>query len=135
MVNVHEKNIKENFKDVTIYLVDLEGNQVINANNSVSYLNANLPLFFKQNYIIETTNNKERWYFPQAKDQYILLINNTVNVEDFQVKVEVKNGKYKNQIIPISSINTFVLCTNQIEQQKQAFGRKVTNEMIEVILE
>lgn len=134
VVNAHEENQKVNVKDLKISLVDLEGNEVLNTNNAISLVNNNLPLLFTQNYQITLENNQQRWYFPYATDQYFLVVRNTISIEDYQIKIEDTKGKYQTQIVPLSSLNLYILCSTEAEKQARTFGPKTSNQMVEVVL-
>lgn len=134
VVNAHEENQKVNVKDLKISLVDLDGNEVLNTNNAISLVNNNLPLLFTQNYQITLENNEQRWYFPYATDQYFLVVRNTISIEDYQIKIEDTKGKYQTQIVPLSSLNLYILCSTEAEKQARTFGPKTSNQMVEVVL-
>lgn len=134
VVNAHEDKIVTNVKDLHITLVDLEGKEVVNSNNSLSLVNKDLPLTFTQNYQVKVAENQIRWYFPYATDQYFLVVRNTIAIEDYQVKIEDSKGKYITQIIPLSSLNLYILCSSEAEKQARTFGPKTSNQMVEVIL-
>lgn len=134
VVNAHEENQKVNVKDLKISLVDLDGNEVLNTNNAISLVNNNLPLLFTQNYQITLENNQQRWYFPYASDQYFLVVRNTISIEDYQIKIEDTKGKYQTQIVPLSSLNLYILCSTEAEKQARTFGPKTSNQMVEVVL-
>lgn len=134
VVNAHEENQKVNVKDLKISLVDLDGNEVLNTNNAISLVNNNLPLLFTQNYQITLENNEQRWYFPYATDQYFLVVRNTISIEDYQIKIEDTKGKYQTQIVPLSSLNLYILCSTEAEKQARTFGPKTSNQMVQVVL-
>ena len=134
VVNAHEDKIVTNVKDLHITLVDLEGKEVVNSNNSLSLVNKDLPLTFTQNYQVKVAENQIRWYFPYATDQYFLVVRNTIAIEDYQVKIEDSKGKYITQIIPLSSLNLYILCSSEAEKQARTFGPTTSNQMVEVIL-
>lgn len=134
VVNAHEETQKMNVKDLKISLVNLDGNEVINTNNEISLVNNNLPLTFTQNYQITLDNNQVKWYFPYATDQYFLVVRNTISIEDYQVKIEDTKGKFQTQIMPLSSLNLYILCSSEAEKQARAFGPKTSNQMVDVIL-
>lgn len=134
VVNAHEEHQKVNVKDLKITLVDLDGNEVINTNNEISLVNNNLPLTFTQNYQITLDNNQVKWYFPYAADQYFLVVRNTISIEDYQVKIEDIKGKFQTQIMPLSSLNLYILCSAEAEKQARTFGPKTSNQMVDVIL-
>lgn len=149
VLDVHENGKKENIKDLKITIVDSEGNEVINVNNVYSWTNSNKPMVFLPNYKIdengkkisgETDKNvKSRWFFPFAKDSYLLSVANTFPAENFSIKVEDIDGKanggfFKTQLIPLYSYNMYVLCSAQNERQAMQFGPR-TNRPVEIILE
>lgn len=132
VIDVHEEGKAENIKDLRISIVAENGTEVINVNNTYSWNNANKPLLFKQNYRIESSDNKERYFFPYAKDQYFLSVSNTFPAENFSVKIEDPKNVFKTQIIPLQSYNLYILCSSENEKAKM-FGRR-TNSPVEVIL-
>lgn len=148
VLDVHEAGKKENIKNLKITVVDSLGNDVINVNNIYSYRNANQPLSFSFNYLIGDDNKrlpegvvpaKERWFFPYAKDNYLLSVANTFPADNFAVKIEdidgpENGGKFKTLIQPLYSFNMYILCSNESEQAAVKFGRKM-NKPVDVVLE
>lgn len=133
VVDVHENGVKENVKDLRITIVNEDGKEILNINNAYSWKKANEPLVFTQNYLVSEEGEKERYFFPYAKDQYFLSVTNTFPAENFSVKIEDKSGKYTTQIIPLQSYNLYVLCSSE-NQKAKMFGRR-TNSPVEVVLE
>lgn len=133
VVDVHENGKTENIKDLTISIVNENGESILNVGNVYSWKNANEQMVFSQNYLISKKNEKERYFFPYAKDQYFLSVSNTFPAENFSIKIEDKNRVYKTQIIPLQSFNLYVLCSSENEKAKM-FGKR-TNNPVEVILE
>ena len=85
---------KENIKNLKITIVDSLGNDLINVNNLYSWNNSNKPMQFSLNYQIDEKGNKlaeenpkARWFFPYAKDNYLLSIANTFPADNFRLKV------------------------------------------------
>jgi hypothetical protein len=148
VLDVHEAGKKENIKNLKITVVDSLGRDIINVNNMYSYKNANQPLAFTSNYRIDDNNKKlaegavatkERWFFPFAKDNYLLSVSNTFQADNFSIKVEdidgkENGGKFKTLILPLHSYNMYVLCSNESQQAAIKFGRKM-NKPIDVVLE
>ncbi len=148
VLDVHEAGKKENIKDLRITVVDSLGREVLNINNVYSFKNANKPLVFSLNYKIGEDNKKladgatatkERWFFPFAKDNYLLSVANTFPADNFQIKIEDidgndNGGKFKTAIIPLYSFNMYILCSNESQQAAVKFGRKM-NKPIDVVLE
>lgn len=148
VLDVHEAGKKENIKNLRITVVDSTGNDVINVNNVYSWKNGNQPLLFSLNYKIGDDNKrlpegatatKERWFFPFAKDNYLLSVANTFPADSFSVKIEdtdgeQNGGKFKTVIIPLCSYNMYILCSNESEQAAVKFGRKM-NKPVDVVLE
>lgn len=149
VLNIHEQGKKENIKNLKITIVDNSGNTIVNLNNIYSWQNANKPLRFTMNYKIDDKGSrlaegeatqKERWYFPFAKDNYLLSVANTFPAENFLVKIEdidgeENGGKYKTTTVQLYNFNMYVLCTNENQQAAIKFGPKTTNRPIEVVLE
>jgi len=149
VLDVHENGKKETIKDLKITIVDSAGNDVINLNNTYSWTNANKALVFSLNYKIDDSgkkitaetdkNAKSRWFFPFAKENYLLSVANTFPAENFSIKVEDTDGKangglFKTQIVPLNSYNMYVLCSAQNERQAMQFGPR-TNRPVEIILD
>lgn len=148
VIDAHEDGKAYNVKNLKVTIVDSLGNDVINTNNLYSYKNANEPLKFTFNYKIGDDNKrlaegatatKERWFFPYAKDNYLISVVNNFPAESFQVKVEdvdgeENGGKFKTVLIPLYSYNMYVLCSNESQQAAMKFGRKM-NKPIDVVLE
>lgn len=148
VLDVHEAGKTENIKNLRITVVDSTGNDVVNVNNVYSWKNGNMPLLFSSNYKIGDDNKrlaegataaKERWFFPFAKDNYLLSVANTFPADSFSVKIEdtdgdQNGGKFKTVIIPLYSYNMYILCSNESEQAAVKFGRKM-NKPVDVVLE
>lgn len=147
VLNVHEEGAKQNIKGLKLTLVDLNGNEVINANNQYSWKDNNKALVFSFNYLIDENNQrienpienvKERWFFPYAKDNYFLSIINTFPADQLKVKIEDTDGNenggyFETQIVEIGYFDLFVLCSNQVRDYAVQFGRKA-NKPLEVIV-
>lgn len=146
VVNVHEKDKKENIKNLRITIVDSVGNEVINRNNRWSWVNNNKPLLFTPNYKLNKAGEKvpnddpdAKWFFPFAKDYYLLSVVNTFTADAFSIKIEDLDGEenggwFETQIIQLYPFNMYILCSSENERQAQQFGPR-TNRPIEVILE
>lgn len=148
VLDVHEAGKKENIKNLKITIVDSLGRDVINVNNMYSFTNGNKKLLFTSNYRIDDNNKrleeggvatKERWFFPFAKDNYLLSVANTFPADNFRIKVEdidgeENGGKFNTAIIPLYSYNMYILCSNESDQAAVKFGRKM-NKPIDVVLE
>lgn len=134
VVDVHENGQKTNLNNIKITLIDKEGNEVINTNNSLSWKNGNKPMYFDKNYKISKEGEKERWFFPYAKDNYLLSVTNTFPAENYNIRIEDLSNKFKTQIIELSSYNLYILCSSENEKQARKFGPR-SNKPIEVIME
>jgi len=148
VLDIHEDGKKENVKNLRVTIVDSIGNEVINKANKYSYNHADEPMVFTFNYKIGDDNKrlaegataaKERWFFPYAKDNYLLSVVNTFPADSFQVKIEdtdgkENGGKFKTVLIPLNSYNMYILCSNESQQAAMKFGRKM-NKPIDVVLE
>ncbi|WP_130734190.1 hypothetical protein [Flavobacterium sp. J27] len=133
VVNAHENGVTENPKSLKITIVAENGKEVININNMYSWNKGNEPLVFTQNYLVSKKGEKERYFFPYAKDNYFISVTNTFPAETFSIKIEDIQGVYKTQNIPLQSFNMYVLCSSENEKAKM-FGKR-TNNPVEVILE
>ncbi|MCO6175962.1 hypothetical protein NHF50_12995 [Flavobacterium sp. NRK F10] len=134
VVDVYENGKTENVKELKISIVDENGNEVVNVNNLYSWNKANLPMVFTQNYLVSNEGEKERYFFPYAKDQYFISVTNTFPAEQFSIKIEDPNGIYKSQMLPLQSYNLYILCSAENERQARSFGPR-SNRPIEVVLE
>lgn len=148
VLDVHEAGKKENVKNLRITIVDSLGNDVVNKANKYSFNHANETMVFTFNYKIGDDNKrlpegavaaKERWFFPYAKDNYLLSVTNTFPADSFQIKIEDVDGKengghFKTIILPLYSYNMYILCSNESQQAGMKFGRKM-NKPIDVVLE
>ena len=94
-----------------------------------------ITLFFIKNTenLVSKEGEKERYFFPYAKDTYFISVTNTFPADEFSIKIEDQKGLYKTQIIPLQSFNLYVLCSSENEKAKM-FGKR-TNNPVEVILE
>lgn len=145
VINVHEQGKTENIKNLKITIVDSSGSDVINKSNRWSWVNNNKPLLFTPNYKLDSNNNKVensnpegKWFFPFAKDYYLLSVVNTFTADIFSVKIEdidkeENGGHFETQIIPLSPYNMYILCSSENERQAQQFGPR-TNRPVDVIL-
>ena len=148
VLDVHESGKKENIKNLRITVVDSLGKDLINISNLYSFKNANQPLVFTSNYLIGDDNKrleegavakKERYFFPFAKDNYLLSVANTFKADSFAVKIQdtdgaENGGKFKTITIPLHSYNMYVLCSNESQQAAVKFGVKM-NKPIDIVLE
>ncbi len=148
VLDVHENGKPEKIPNLKITIVDSTGRELININNMYSWNNANKPLVFSSNYRIDADGKKltegaavvkERWYFPFAKDNYLLSVANTFNADRYGVKIEdvdgeENGGKYKTVILPLYSYNMYILCSNESQQAAVKFGRKM-NKPVDIVLE
>jgi len=148
VLDVHEDGKTHNIKNLRVTIVDSLGNDVVNTNNLYSYKSANEPLKFTFNYLIGDDNKrlpegvvpaKERWYFPYAKDNYLISVVNSFPADKFQVKIEdvdgaENGGKFKTVILPLYAYNMYVLCSNESKQASMKFGRKM-NKPVDIVLE
>lgn len=148
VLDVHEAGKTERIKNLRITIVDSLDRELININNLYSWTNGNKPLLFTSNYKIDdsgkrleegTAGQKERWFFPFAKDVYLLSVANTFPADKFRVKIEDTDGKenerkFKTVIIPLYNYNMYILCTNESREAGIKFGRKM-NKPIDVVME
>jgi hypothetical protein len=148
VIDAHEGGKTHNVKNLKVTIVDSLGNDVINTDNLYSFKNANEPMKFTFNYLIGDDNKrlpegaavgKERWFFPYAKDNYLISVVNNFPADRFQVKIEdvdgpENGGKFKTVLIPLNAYNMYVLCSNESQQAAMKFGRKM-NKPIDVVLE
>lgn len=148
VLDVHEDGKTENIKGLRITVVDSTGREVLNINNAYSWKGANKPMEFSFNYLIDDdgkrltdggTAKKERWFFPFAKDNYLLSVANTFPADRFSIKVEdtdgaENGGKFKTTIVQLYAYNMYVLCSNESQQAAVKFGRRV-NRPIDIVLE
>ncbi|MNJ98151.1 hypothetical protein D3C87_159140 [compost metagenome] len=148
VLDIHESGKTENIKNLRVTVVDDQGKDLININNFYSFKNANQPLVFSFNYLIGDDNKrlaegatakKERYFFPFAKDNYLLSIANTFPADNFSVKIEdvdgnENGGKFKTVTLPLYSFNMYVLCSSESQAAGVKFGRKM-NKPIDVVLE
>lgn len=148
VLDVHEAGSKEMIKNLKITVVDSTGTELINFNNLYSFRDGNKPMRFMENYRIGDDNRKlaegataakERWFFPFAKQSYLLSVSNTFPADSFSIKIEdidgkENGGKFKTLIVPLHSYNMYVLCSNESQQAAVKFGRKM-NKPIDIVLE
>lgn len=148
VLDVHESGKKENIKNLKITVIDSLGRDLINVNNMYSWNKANEALRFSSNYRIGpdgkrlpegATAAEERWFFPFAKDNYLLSVANTFPADNFRIRVEdvdgqENGGKYKTVTLPLYSYNMYILCTSESRNTGVKFGRKM-NRPIDVVLE
>ncbi len=145
VVKVYEKGKSETLQNLRLTIADSSGRDVINVNNLLSWTQRNQPLVFTRNYKIDKTGARvvadtpeSRWFFPFAKDDYLLSVTNTFNAENYFLKVEDVTGdsngkKFQTELIQLYPFNMYVLCSSENERQAQQFGPR-TNRPIEVYL-
>ena len=130
VLHIHEDGQKDNIGDLRVTLVDADGREVVNTNNQFSWTNRDEPLYFTRNYMIG-----DRWYFPYAKDTYLLSVTNTFPADEFQVRISDARAVpvYESTTIPLYVFNMFVLCSSEQQQKAMQFGRRV-NKPVDVVL-
>ena len=134
VVDVHENGKTENIKNLKITVVDDTGKPLVNVNNLYSWNQGNQIMTFSQNYLVSKEGEKERYFFPYAKDNYYLSITTTFPVDNFSIKIEDSNGVYLSQTVKLYAFNMYILCSSENEKQQRSFGPR-TNRPIEVVLE
>lgn len=145
VLNVHESGKNEAVHGLKISIVNVFGMEVLNANNQLSWVDADKPMLFTSNYKVddngkkitpESVVSKERWYFPFAKDNYLLSIKSTFPADEYSVKIEDVdgdlNGSFKTQIVKLAPFNMYVLCSSKTREVQ--FGPK-GNRPLDVVLE
>lgn len=130
----HENGNLAVVNDLKITVVDENENEVLNIDNSLSWLNKNKALLFDRNYLISKPTEKERWYFPYANESYFLSVTNTFPADSFSIKISDPKGIYETQIIQLQNYNLYILCSSENEKQTRQFGPR-TNRPIEVVVE
>ncbi|MBF6608623.1 MAG: hypothetical protein ITG00_07780 [Flavobacterium sp.] len=140
VLHIHEDGKSENISGLKVTLVDRDGNPAVNTNNSLSWQRAGQTLTFTENYQIGSDgkkvaepNENSKWYFPYAKDTYLLSVTNEFPADDYQVRIEDTSVEpvFKTLVVPLYSYNMYVLCTGQ---QATQFGRKL-NKPVKIVLE
>jgi hypothetical protein len=117
-----------------ITVIDENGNEVINTENSLSWVNKDKALSFDRNYLISKPTEKERWFFPYANESYFLSVTNTFPAENYSIKISDPKGIYITQTIQLQPFNLYILCSSENEKQSRQFGPR-TNRPIEVVME
>ncbi|HEU0137292.1 MAG TPA: hypothetical protein VFQ50_08380 [Flavobacterium sp.] len=132
VLHIHEDGKKENIPGLKVSLVDRNGNEIVNHNNKYSWNNNDGTLVFSKNYMID--NN--RWFFPYAKDTYLLSVTNTFPADELQVKIEDASAEpvFATTTVPLYSYNMFVLCSSEQQQKAVQFGPRV-NKAVDIVLE
>lgn len=133
VVDVHENGKTENITGLKITIVDENEQGVINVNNMYSWNKGNQVLSFTQNYLISKPEERARYFFPYAKDNYFLSVSTTFPVDNFSIKIEDPSGIFESQVVKLYAFNMYVLCSTENEKQLRIFGPR-TNRPIEVIL-
>ncbi|MBQ0116869.1 MAG: hypothetical protein KBS98_03005 [Flavobacterium sp.] len=134
VVKVHEEGKGEYIPNLKIAVVDAQGNTLVNLQNVYSWVKANEPMVFVENYKIDD----QRWFFPYEQSVYLLSVTNTFPVGNFFLKVEdvdgaAHGGTYETVVQELHSFNMYVLCSSEREKAVQ-FGRRISNQPIEVVL-
>lgn len=145
VVNAQDSSSKENINGLKISVVNIFGLEVLNVNNIYSWTEGNRPLNFLSNYKVDDSGNrisenskisKERWFFPFAKDSYLLSIKSTFPGDDFSIKIEdvdgpENGGDFKTQIVKLNSFNMYVLCASKARETQ--FGPKMNRPIVVVL--
>ena len=82
----HENSNSAVINDLQITVVDEKGKDVLNVDNSLSWINKDKALLFDRNYLINKPSEKERWFFPYANESYFLSVTNTFPADNFSIK-------------------------------------------------
>jgi hypothetical protein len=130
----HENTNSAVINDLQITVVDENGNEVLNVDNSLSWINKDKALLFDRNYLISKPTEKERWFFPYANESYFLSVTNTFPAENYSIKISDPKGTYKSQTIQLQPFNMYILCSSENEKQSRQFGPRI-NRPIEVVME
>lgn len=132
VANPIDATTKKVIDNLQITLVDSQGNEVVNTNNTFSLINNNKTLSFAKNYKVTLANSEVRWFYNICEDQYLLQLNANFIPEEkgFRVKIEDVLHRYPTTIIPVFNKNLYVLCTTKVK----SFGPKMTNNQITVEL-
>ena len=91
--------------ELQITIVDENGKEVINTDNSLSWVNKDQALLFDRNYLISKATEKVRWFFPYAAESYFLSVTNTFPADNYSVKIADPKGIYKTQMIELQNFN------------------------------
>jgi hypothetical protein len=130
----HENGNSAIINNLQITIVDENGNEVVNTDNSLSWINKDKVLLFDRNYLISKVTEKERWFFPYANESYFLSVTNTFPADSYSVKITDVKGIYKTQMIELQNFNMYILCSSENERQAKSFGPR-TNRPIKVVME
>jgi hypothetical protein len=130
----HESGNSAIINNLQITIVDENGKEVLNIDNSLSWINKNKALLFDRNYLISKLSEKERWFFPYANESYFLSVTNTFPADNFSVKISDPKGIYKTQTMQLQNYNLYILCSSENDRQAKSFGPR-TNRPIEVVVE
>ncbi|NBL64334.1 hypothetical protein GV828_03850 [Flavobacterium sp. NST-5] len=145
VLNVHEDGSKKHIPGLKISVVNIFGTEVANINNMFSWTDGGKPLIFTENYKIDDQNQrlqpgenaeKERWFFPFAKENYLLSVKNTFPADEYSIKVEdidgdANGGNFATQIVKLYNFNMYVLCAGKARETQ--FGPKM-NRPIEIVM-
>ena len=145
VVNAHESGAKEMIRGLKISVVNVFGLETLNVNNIYSWTDGNKPLAFVANYKIDDSGNKitenskvskERWFFPFAKDSYLLSIKSTFPADEFSIKIEdidglENGGDFKTQLVKLNPFNMYVLCSSKARETQ--FGPKMNRPIVVVL--
>lgn len=146
VVHPHEDGKTKTIDNLRISIVDHDGNEAINTNNSLSWINSGKPLLFIRNYKIDKNNKRipitdeGKWFYYFANDHYLLTVSNTFPAENYMLKIEDidgddNGGNFKTQYIPLANYNMYILCTSEERQKAMQFGRKITNKPLDIVME
>jgi hypothetical protein len=142
VLHIHEDGKKENIAGLSVTLIDSAGQNVVNTANRFSWKMKDEVLRFSENYKIdqagskiekEAEGQKFRWYFPFAKDTYLLSVTNEFPADGMRVKIEDPQGRYQTLTAPLFAYNLYILCSAQAQQQAQQFGARV-NKPVNIVL-
>lgn len=138
VIHVHEEGKKENISDLQITLLDGSGNPAINTNNRYSWKHKDEVLYFFRNYQLDQSvqspsehNPNAKWYFPYAKDVYLLSVTNEFPADQMMVRITDPKNRFQSVDVQLYGFNMYILCSTQAEAMQ--FGRR-TNKPIDVVL-
>ena len=143
VLHVHEDGKKQNISGLNITLIDSAGNVAVNTANQYSWKSKDEVLKFTENYKIDSKGERVapdnatsdlRWFFPFAKDVYLLSVTNEFPADMMKVRIEDPQKRYASQDVQLYAFNMYILCTTQAQQQAVQFGPR-QNKPVDIVLE
>ncbi|HEX9981150.1 MAG TPA: hypothetical protein VGB50_11360 [Flavobacterium sp.] len=143
VLHIHEDGKKQNISGLKVTLIDSSGNEAVNTANKYSWKKKDEVLQFSENYPIDNNGSKlenkpvevsTRWFFPFAKDVYLLSVTNEFPADMMKVKIDDPQRRFETTEVQLFAFNMYILCSTQAQQQAVQFGPR-QNKPVDIVLQ